>query len=67
MAHGGARPGAGRKPFCNKTIPVSWRVSEKSYLWINAVASKRNVPIGAVLDEILDVYISVSNLIEDQE
>lgn len=54
---GGKREGAGRKGFCEKTIRVCWRVSERAREWLTATAEEQNRPIGAVIDDLLDSYL----------
>lgn len=54
--HGGAREGAGRKGFCDKTVSVCWRVSERAKEWLTRQAREQNKPIGAIIEQLLDAY-----------
>lgn len=54
MSRGGAREGAGRKGFCEKSVRVCWRVSERAKDWLERKAEEQNKPIGAVIDDLLD-------------
>lgn len=54
MSRGGAREGAGRKGFCEKSVRVCWRVSERAREWLVGKAEEQNRPIGAVIDDLLD-------------
>lgn len=57
MGRGGAREGAGRKGFCEKTVRVCWRVSERAKDWLTEQAAEENKPIGAVIDDLLGEYL----------
>ena len=57
MVRGGAREGAGRKGFCEKTVRVCWRVSERAKDWLTEQAAEENKPIGAVIDDLLGEYL----------
>lgn len=64
MRHGGARPGAGRKPAGPATVPVNWRVSEHAKAWVKAKAAEDGVSIGAVLDELVKHYEAVNSAVK---
>ena len=51
---GGKREGAGRKGFCKKTVPVCWRVSEQAREWITQQAKEQGVPVGAIIDGLVE-------------
>lgn len=64
MAHGGSRPGAGRKPSGPETVAVNWRVSEFAKSWIKQKAAESGVSIGAVIDELILHYESASSAVK---
>lgn len=56
MAHGGARPGAGRKQSGPDSIQVNWRVSENAKAWIVGQAKERGISVAAIVDELVKVF-----------
>lgn len=59
-AWGGKRAGAGRKGFCEKTVPVCWRISEESREWIMAQAKEQGVSIGVIIDELVHSFTALA-------
>lgn len=57
---GGKREGAGRKGFCEKTVPVCWRISEDSREWIMAQAKEQGVSIGVIIDELVRSFTALA-------
>lgn len=53
---GGKREGAGRKGFCDKTTPVCWRISARAKEWIAWQAKEQGVPVGVIIDLLVDSY-----------
>jgi hypothetical protein len=51
---GGKREGAGRKGFCEKSVPVCWRISEQAREWIMEQAKEQGVPVGAIIDALVE-------------
>ena len=64
MAHGGARPGAGRKQSGPETVAVNWRVSEVAKSWIKQKAHEDGVSIGAVIDKLIQHYEAVNRAVK---
>lgn len=64
MAHGGARPGAGRRQSGPDSIQVNWRVSENAKAWIIGQAKERGVSVAAIVDELVKVFEDVFMLDE---
>lgn len=58
---GGKREGAGRKGFCEKTVPVCWRVSAEAREWINTQAKEQGVPVGVIIDLLIDEFERACN------
>lgn len=56
MAHGGARPGAGRRSSGPDSIQVNWRVSENAKAWIVGQAKERGISVAAIVDELVKVF-----------
>ena len=56
MAHGGARPGAGRRQSGPDSIQVNWRVSENAKAWIVGQAKERGISVAAIVDELVKVF-----------
>lgn len=54
---GGRREGAGRKGFCEKSVPVCWRVSAEAREWIKTQAKEQGVPVGAIIDALVDDFL----------
>lgn len=55
-AWGGKRAGAGRKGFCEKSVPVCWRVSEGARDWIKWQAQEQGVPVGVIVDMLINAF-----------
>ena len=51
---GGARQGAGRKPY--GTTLVSWRVSESAKEWIKAQAKYQGCTTAQIIDELISSF-----------
>lgn len=60
MSWGGKREGAGRKGFCEKTVPICWRISEEAREWITAQAKEQGVSNGAIVDELVKSFIALA-------
>jgi hypothetical protein len=60
MAHGGARPGAGRRQSGPDSIQVNWRVSENAKAWIIGQAKEQGVSVAAIVDELVKTFEEVS-------
>lgn len=60
MAHGGARPGAGRRQSGPDSIQVNWRVSENAKAWIIRQAKEQGVSVAAIVDELVKTFEEVS-------
>lgn len=60
MAHGGARPGAGRRQSGPDSIQVNWRVSENAKAWIIGQANEQGVSVAAIVDELVKTFEEVS-------
>ena len=58
---GGRREGAGRKGFCEKSVPVCWRISEESREWIMAQAQEQGVSTGAIIDELVKSFCALAD------
>jgi hypothetical protein len=58
---GGKREGAGRKGFCEKSVPVCWRISEESREWIMAQAQEQGVSTGAIIDELVKSFCALAD------
>ena len=58
---GGKRKGAGRKGFCEKTVPVCWRISEQSRGWIMQQAQEQGVSIGVIIDELVRSFCELAD------
>lgn len=56
---GGARAGAGRKPY--GTILVSWRVSESAKEWVKAQAQEQGVTTARIIDELIASFEERAN------
>lgn len=56
MAHGGARPGSGRRQSGPDSIQVNWRVSENAKAWIVGQAKERGISVAAIVDELVKVF-----------
>lgn len=56
MPRGGKREGAGRKAFCEKTVAVHWRVSERARDWISEQAEQQGVRKGVIIDALIDCF-----------
>lgn len=54
---GGKREGAGRKGFCENSVPVCWRVSAEAREWIKTQAKEQGVPVGAIIDALIDDFL----------
>ena len=55
MAHGGYRPGAGRKKMTD-AVPVCWRISREANEWIRRQAKEQGVSVGAIVDELVKTF-----------
>lgn len=60
MAHGGARPGAGRRQSGPDSIQVNWRVSQNAKMWIVGQAKEQGVSVAAIVDELVKTFEEVS-------
>lgn len=60
MAHGGARPGAGRRSSGPDSIQVNWRVSENAKAWIVGQAKEQGVSVAAIVDELVKTFEEVA-------
>ena len=60
MAHGGYRPGAGRRQSGPDSIQVTWRVSENAKAWIIGQAKEQGVSVAAIVDELVKTFEEVS-------
>ena len=58
---GGRREGAGRKGFCEKTVPVCWRISPEAREWIMTQAKEQGVPAGAIIDELVKSFCALAD------
>lgn len=56
MPSGGYREGAGRKKTSRFTVTTCWRVTPETKDWLMRESSKRGVPVGAVLEEMIQWY-----------
>ena len=56
---GGKREGAGRKRRNN--VLVSWRISPESREWIMTQAQEQGVPIGAIIDELVNSFCALAD------
>ena len=56
---GGARAGAGRKPY--GTILVSWRLSSSAKEWIKAQAQEQGVTTARIIDELIASFEEHAN------
>lgn len=63
MAHGGARPGAGRKAIPDecKRLTISARVSADTRAWLFDQAQYQGVSVGRIIDELVASFIDINN------
>ena len=54
--HGGARPGAGRKPADKNSVQVNWRVSDKAKAWMRDKSMTLGESTATILDLLIEVF-----------